>query len=198
MNITEITKLAGAHRRRKRIGRGESSGWGKTSGRGHKGEGARAGWRARATYEGGQMPVFRRLPKRGFSNVQFRNAYQIVNVSALESRFDNGAVVTAADLVASGLIRDSRFPVKILGNGDLSKNLTVEAQRFSGEAQRKIEAAGGTVKKLGPQPKPKFVKRPPAPAAAGEEVKPGKDSKKKPSKSEARPKKAADETAEGE
>lgn len=168
MNITEITKAAGAHRRRKRVGRGESSGMGKTSGRGTKGCGARTGWTVRLLYEGGALPIFRRLPKRGFTNFHFRANYQVVNVGDLETRFEGKGHVTAASLKASGLIHDADGPVKILGDGTLSKALTIEAERFSKEAARKIEAAGGTVKKLGPQPKKKFVHRPPARPAKGE------------------------------
>lgn len=160
MNITEITKRAGAHPGRKRVGRGHGSGSGKTCGRGHKGAGARAGYRAVSLAEGGMFPLFRRIPKFGFNNANFRTVYQIVNVADLEARFDEGAQVTAATLRESGLIRRVADPVKILGEGSLAKKLTVEAQRFSGEAAKKIEAAGGTVTRLGPQPKKKFVKRP--------------------------------------
>jgi len=146
MNIAEITKLAGAHRRRKRIGRGQGSGNGKTAGRGHKGGGSRAGWKRRGFAEGGQMPLFRRLPKRGFSNVQFETRYHIVNVGALEERFDAGTRVTGQAMVEAGLIRDLSRGVKILGDGSLSKKLTVEAARFSKQAAEKIQAAGGEVK----------------------------------------------------
>jgi large subunit ribosomal protein L15 len=165
MNITDITRKAGAHRRRRRVGRGEGSGLGKTSGRGHKGAGARAGGRKGGLYEGGVFPLFRRIPKVGFSNKVFRTSYQVVNVADLESRFEDGAHVTAAALHVAGLIRDAESPVKVLGDGELKKRLTVECQRFSASAASKIEATGGTVKRLGPQPKKKFVKRPPPPAA---------------------------------
>ena len=162
MNITEITRAAGAHRKRKRVGRGESSGMGKTSGRGTKGCGARTGWTLRLLYEGGSLPIFRRLPKRGFSNFHFRTDYQIVNVGDLDATFDSKGHVTAASLKAAGLIHNADAPIKILGDGTLSKALTIEAERFSKEAVKKVEAAGGTVKKLGPQPKKKFIHRPPA------------------------------------
>lgn len=165
MNITDITKAAGAHRRRKRVGRGEASGMGKTSGRGTKGAGSRTGWKQRLLFEGGAMPLFRRLPKRGFSNVVFATRYQVVNLRDIDRRFDAGAHVTAASLKAAGLVHESDEPVKILADGGLTKALTIEAQRFSAEAEKKIAAAGGTVKKLGPQPKKKFVKRPPEPKA---------------------------------
>ena len=162
MNITEITKAAGAHRRRKRVGRGEASGHGKTSGRGTKGAGARTGAKERLLFEGGALPIFRRLPKRGFSNFHFRTEYQVVNVGDLDATFEPNSHVTAATLKTAGLIHDADGPVKILGDGTVSKKLTVEAQRFSGQAVKKLESAGGAVKKLGPQPKKKFIPRPPA------------------------------------
>ncbi len=189
MNITEITRAAGAHRKRKRVGRGEASGMGKTSGRGTKGCGARTGWTARVLYEGGSLPIFRRLPKRGFSNFAFRTEYQIVNVGDLDATFDNKAHVTAATMKTAGLIHKTDGPVKILGDGTVSKALTVEAERFSKEAAKKIEAAGGTIKRLGPQPKKKFVRRPPE-RPVKEEGKPeGKAPKGegKPAKGEGKP-----------
>jgi large subunit ribosomal protein L15 len=166
MNITDITTKAGASRKRKRVGRGESSGRGKTCGRGHKGAGARTGARGRSLAEGGMFPLFRRLPKFGFSNVQFRTVYQIVNVADLEDRFDDGGHVTAAALAEAGLIRERAGLVKILGNGGLKKKLTVEAHRFSASAVAKIEESSGTVKWLSPPPKKRFVKRPAKPAEA--------------------------------
>jgi large subunit ribosomal protein L15 len=143
MNIAEITRLAGADKRRKRVGRGRGSGQGKTSGRGHKGAGQRSGWRQRGMQEGGQMPTFRRLPKRGFSNVRFATLYSIVNVSSLESYFGVNAHVTSQSLREAGLIRNLRYPVKILGSGKLTKKLTVDAAKFSKSAMEKIQAAGG-------------------------------------------------------
>lgn len=163
MNITEVTKRAGAHRKRRRVGRGEGSGLGKTSGRGHKGEGSRSGGLKGKLYEGGVFPLFRRVPKVGFNNANFRTEYQVVNLRDLESRFAEGGHVTAASLHELGLIRDAKSPVKVLGDGAITKKLTVEAERFSKTAAQGIESAGGTVKRLGPQPKKKFVKRP-APA----------------------------------
>jgi large subunit ribosomal protein L15 len=145
MMIHEITKSVGKHRARKRIGRGEASGHGKTSGRGHKGAASRSGWTRRPGYEGGQMPLIRRMPKRGFSNVQFRTLYHVVNVRHLQARCDDGAAVTPQTLAEAGVIRDTKLPVKILGDGDLSKKLDVTAARFSAAAKQKIEAAGGTV-----------------------------------------------------
>ena len=146
MEIAEITRLAGAHKRRKRVGRGQGSGHGKTCGRGHKGGGSRAGWKQRGFAEGGQMPLFRRLPKRGFSNARFRTEYQVVNVDDLEERFEDGALVNGQSLLEAGLIRDVRRGVKILANGTLSKRLTVEADRFSSQAAEKIRAAGGEIR----------------------------------------------------
>ncbi len=169
MNITEITTRVGAHTKRKRVGRGEGSGLGKTSGRGSKGQGSRSGGHKGGgnLNEGGVFPLFRRLPKVGFNNKNFRTEYQIINVSDLESRFESGAHVTAASLAEMGLIRDAKAPVKVLGDGEIKKKLVVEAERFSAQAASKIEASGGTLKRLGPQPKKKFVKRPkPAPDKA--------------------------------
>ncbi len=148
MNITEITKLAGAHRRRKRIGRGQGSGSGKTAGRGHKGGGSRAGWKQRGFAEGGQMPLFRRLPKRGFNNANFQTRYHVVNVGDLEERFEADTHVTGQLLIEAGLVRDLKQGIKILGDGALSKKLTVEAAKFSKQAAEKIQAAGGEIKLL--------------------------------------------------
>lgn len=149
MNISDVLSRAGRRRNRKRVGRGQGSGHGKTSGRGHKGLKQRAGGSSRPLTEGGQMPLFRRIPKRGFSNAPFRTVYQIVNVGALESRFDNGAHVTPVALEEAGLIRDARRPVKILGTGALSKKLQVEVAGFSATAAEKIAQAGGEAKCLG-------------------------------------------------
>lgn len=146
MNITEITKLAGRDRRPRRVGRGEGSGVGKTSGRGHKGGGQRAGWKQRGMQEGGQMPTFRRMPKRGFSNAKFRVEYGVVNLADLEARFEADAHVTPQALRAFGMIRSVRRPVKVLGNGGLTKKLRVDAAAFSKTAMEKIKAAGGEAK----------------------------------------------------
>jgi large subunit ribosomal protein L15 len=143
MNITDVLKQAGRKKNRKRIGRGPGSGHGKTSGRGHKGLGQRAGGTTRPMSEGGQMPLFRQIPKRGFSNARFRTEYQVVNVSDLDSRFENGSHVTPAVLEAAGLIHSASRPVKILGDGELTKKLNVEADRFSASAAEKITKAGG-------------------------------------------------------
>jgi large subunit ribosomal protein L15 len=184
MNITVITTKVGPRPNRKRVGRGESSGSGKTSGRGNKGCGSRAGVRSGNLYEGGMFPLFRRLPKFGFNNKLFRTEYQVVNVADLDARFEDGGHVTAAALEAVGLIGDRNLKVKVLGDGELKKKLAVQAHRFSKSAASKIEASGGTITKLGPQPKKKFVKRPkPAVEAVvavkEEPAKGGKKSKKK-------------------
>ncbi len=141
----EITSIAGKHRARRRVGRGVGTGRGKTCGRGHKGSGSRAGSRSVSLYEGGQMPLFRRLPKRGFSNYNFATRYQIVNVSQLES-FDEGAAVGAEQLSDAGLINSLKTKVKILGNGELTKKLQVSAHKFSKTAEQKIIGCGGTAK----------------------------------------------------
>lgn len=142
MKLHELSPVEGATKAPKRIGRGHGSGNGKTAGKGHKGQKARAGHGMRIGFEGGQMPLQRRVPKRGFNNI-FAKEYAIVNVSALEV-FDDGAVVDAAALAEKGLIRCADMPVKILGNGELSKKLTVNAAAFSAGASEKIQKAGGT------------------------------------------------------
>ena len=144
MMIHEITEKVGKHRLRKRIGRGHGSGHGKTSGRGHKGAASRSGWTRRPGFEGGQMPLVRRMPKRGFTNVQFRTLYAIVNVQTLEERCKKGEKVDAASLFEAGIIRD-KLPLKVLGHGELTKKLDITAAKFSASAKEKIEAAGGSV-----------------------------------------------------
>lgn len=145
MMITDITSKGHRNKRRKRVGRGIGSGRGKTSTRGAKGMGQHSSDQARRLTEGGQMPLFRRLPKRGFSNARFRTVYQVLNVVDLDV-FDNGTKVTPALLETAGLIRDAARPVKILGTGELKKKLDVEATRFSESATRKITEAGGQAK----------------------------------------------------
>lgn len=134
-------RAPGSVREVKRIGRGHGSGQGKTAGKGHKGQKARAGRGMRPGFEGGQMPLQRRVPKRGFNNI-FATRYAIVNLAAL-NKFENGAVVDTEALKAAGLVKNSYDGVKILGNGALEKNLTVKAAAFSESAKSKIEAAGG-------------------------------------------------------
>ena len=141
----EITSVAGKHKARKRVGRGTGTGRGKTCGRGHKGSLSRSGAGGKIGYEGGQMPLFRRLPKRGFSNFKFETRYKIVNVSQLE-RFDEGATIGVEQLSDAGLIDSLKNKVKILGDGELTKKLWVTAHKFSRTAEQKIVASGGTAK----------------------------------------------------
>jgi len=141
----EITLIAGKHKRRRRVGRGSGSGHGKTCGRGHKGAGSRAGSTSVTLYEGGQMPLFRRLPKRGFSNYNFATRCEIVNVCQLE-RFEDGAAIGVEQLSGAGLIDSIKSKVKILGKGDLTKKLQVTAHKFSKNAEQKITASGGMAK----------------------------------------------------
>ena len=128
-----------------RKGRGPGSGNGKTGGRGHKGQQARSGGGVRIGFEGGQMPAYRRLPKRGFNNVRFATEYAIVNLSVLDKAFEDGAVVDLVALVEANIISKPLDGLKVLGNGNLTKKLTVKAQKISEAAKAKIEAAGGTV-----------------------------------------------------
>jgi large subunit ribosomal protein L15 len=141
----EITSVAGKHKHRRRVGRGSGSGHGKTSGRGHKGAGSRAGSTSVSLKEGGQMPLFRRLPKRGFNNYNFATCCEIVNVCQLE-RFEDGAIIGVEQLSGAGLIGSIKSKVKILGKGDLTKKLQVTAHKFSKNAEQKIAASGGIVK----------------------------------------------------
>ena len=143
MKLFELQPTQGATKDAKRKGRGHGSGNGKTAGRGHKGQKARSGGGVRIGFEGGQMPIYRRLPKRGFNNI-FAKSYAQVNVSDL-NKFDNGAVVDAQALIDAGIIKKALDGVKILGNGKIEKKLTVKAAKFTGSAKEKIEAAGGKV-----------------------------------------------------
>jgi len=147
MNLRQIKKMPLNRRRKKRVGRGPGSGAGKTSGRGHKGAGARAGSGGLIRHEGGQTPLFRRLPKRGFSNANFRLVYAAVNVSALNS-FPAGSDITPELLLEKRKIRKLGAGLKVLGNGALDVPLKVSAHRFSRSAVRKITEAGGEVKEL--------------------------------------------------
>ena len=142
MKLFELSPAAGSSREAYRKGRGHGSGNGKTAGRGHKGQKARSGGGVRPGFEGGQTPLYRRMPKRGFNNKNFANVYAEVNVSALDV-FEDGAVVDAATLAEAGLINKLYDGVKILGNGELTKNLTVKAACFTKSASEKIEKAGG-------------------------------------------------------
>ena len=142
MKLNELRPSEGAFTTKKRVGRGVSSGHGKTSGKGHKGQNARSGGGVRPGFEGGQLPLFRRLPKRGFSNAMFKVEYATINVSDLE-KFENGAVVTPELLKEMGILKKQLAGVKVLGNGELTKKLTVKANKFSAQAKEKIEAIGG-------------------------------------------------------
>ncbi len=142
MKLHQLSPAPGSTSERKRIGRGPASGQGKTAGKGHKGQKARAGRGMRAGFEGGQMPLQRRLPKRGFNNI-FAKKIAIVNLSALDAKFEDGAVVDIDALIASGLIKKQLDGVKVLGNGEITKKLTVKVNAFSESAKAKIEAAGG-------------------------------------------------------
>jgi large subunit ribosomal protein L15 len=143
MELHNLHPAPGAKRSRKRVGRGPGSGNGKTAGRGHKGQRSRSGYSRRYGFEGGQMPLVRRIPKRGFFNV-FRVDYQVVNLRDLDRVFDDGDEVNPATMIEKGLIRRGPKPVKILATGDLSKKLSIVADKFSDSARSKIEAAGGT------------------------------------------------------
>lgn len=146
MGLDKLKPARGAVRARKRLGRGPGSGLGKTAGRGHKGAKSRSGYSLRRGFEGGQMPLIRRVPKRGFTNI-FKKQLVTVNVRDLD-RFDEGAVVTPELLLEHGILRKLGDGVKVLGDGELKTNLVVQAQYFSATAKNKIEAAGGRVEVL--------------------------------------------------
>lgn len=141
MNLHELSPAAGSNTKSYRKGRGAGSGNGKTAGRGHKGQWARSGGGVRVGFEGGQMPLTRRIPKRGFNNI-FAKPLESINVSALE-KFEDGSVVTVQDLLDKGILSKCQYGVKILGNGNITKKLTVQASAFSASAKEKIVAAGG-------------------------------------------------------
>ena len=144
MKLHELSPASGSTKERKRIGRGAGSGQGKTAGKGHKGQKARAGRGMRPGFEGGQMPLQRRVPKRGFNNI-FRTEMAIVNVAALEANYEAGAVVTIDSLIEKGLVKKVLDGVKVLGYGEITKALTVQANAISESAKQKIEAAGGKI-----------------------------------------------------
>ena len=149
MMIHEITEQVGRHKRRKRIGRGPGSGTGKTAGRGHKGYGSRSG--NTNPHNGGGTPLWKMLPKRGFSNAMFKKHYSVVNLSAIDARFEDGAEVNPEMLVKHGLIRDTKLPVKVLGHvkDGFKKKLTISAAKFSKSAEEMITAAGGKATVIG-------------------------------------------------
>src|SRR5262245_5031704 len=142
MNLSNLKPAKGAKQTRKRVGRGPGSGNGKTAGRGYKGAQSRSGYSYKRGFEGGQMPLHRRLPKRGFNNL-FRTEYAVVNLDQLEALFDGGATVTPDTLRTAGLIHSLRLPVKILARGEVTKAFTVQAHKFSGKSAEKLAAAGG-------------------------------------------------------
>ena len=143
MGLSDLKPPKGARHAKKRIGRGQGSGQGKTAGRGHKGAKSRSGFKFKRGFEGGQMPLHRRVPKRGFHN-PFRVEYAVVNLDTLVEVFDAGSDVTPEVLRERGLVRERSKPVKVLGRGDVTKKLTVRAHKFSGSAAKKIADAGGT------------------------------------------------------
>ncbi|HSR70486.1 MAG TPA: 50S ribosomal protein L15 [Acidobacteriota bacterium] len=147
MELHNLKRPKDANKKRKRIGRGPGSGHGKTSGRGHKGQKSRTGYSRRDGFEGGQMPLYRRLPKRGFTNI-FAKKWAVLNVSDLEERFQDGEEVSPEVLKERRIVRKLGDGLRILGNGELSKKLTVKAHHFSAAAREKIEKAGGTVEEL--------------------------------------------------
>lgn len=146
-NLGNLSPAPGSNKKNKRLGRGIGSGLGKTSGKGHKGQKARKGGGIAPGFEGGQTPLYRRLPKRGFTNTSFKTVWNIINLSQLNV-FDNGTEVTVELLSEKGLLHSSRNPVKILGNGSLEKNLTVKVQKLSNSAKSAIEKAGGKVEEM--------------------------------------------------
>ncbi len=149
MKLNELSPVPGAVKKRHRVGRGPGSGWGKTAGRGHKGQRSRSGFKMPPWFEGGQMPLQRRVPKRGFYN-HFRKIYAVVNVGQLEERFEAGAVVDTAALIEAGIVKKLNDGIKLLGDGELTKKLTVKVVKASKSAQAKVEAAGGTLEVFEP------------------------------------------------
>lgn len=142
MKLNNLHPNEGATHATKRLGRGTSSGHGKTSGKGHKGQNARSGGGVRAVFEGGQLPLYRRLPKRGFTNARFKVEYAVINMTDL-NRFDNGAVITPELLKEMGLVKNQLSGIKVLGNGTLEKKVTIKAHKFSAKAVEQIEKLGG-------------------------------------------------------
>lgn len=143
MRIHDLRAPMGAKKKPKRVGRGKGSGHGGTATRGHKGQKARAGGNISPRFEGGQMPLLRRIPKRGFNNARFARKYQYVNIVTLDDKFGENATVTPEQMYEAGIIEDLQTPVKILAKGDITKPLTVKAHKFSANAKSKIESAGG-------------------------------------------------------
>jgi large subunit ribosomal protein L15 len=147
MDLSNLKPAEGSKHSKKRIGRGQGSGQGVQAGRGHKGAKSRSGFKFKRGFEGGQMPLHRRIPKRGFHNL-FRTEYVVVNLDTLAERFEDGTTITPEMLIEHGLIHSVRRPLKVLARGDISKKLTVHAHKFSGKAAEKIAAAGGAAEVL--------------------------------------------------
>ena len=147
MDLSNLRKPKGSTHAKKRRGRGQGSGNGKTAGRGHKGAKSRSGWKRKRGFEGGQMPLHRRVPKRGFHN-HFRVEYEVVNLDLLAAKFDAGTVVTPELLSERGLVSGAGARIKILARGEVGKALTVRAHKFSGKASEKLKAAGGTAEAI--------------------------------------------------
>ncbi len=147
MDLSKLKPADGSTHSKKRVGRGHGTGQGTQAGRGHKGAQSRSGYSFKRGFEGGQMPLHRRVPKRGFHN-PFRVEYAVVNLDALVERFADGADVTPDVMRAIGLVRDARLPIKVLARGEMSKKLSVQAHKFSGKAAEKITAAGGSAQVL--------------------------------------------------
>ncbi|UTY24626.1 50S ribosomal protein L15 [Treponema denticola] len=145
MSEFNLTVPEGATHKKKIVGRGSSSGWGKTSGKGHKGQQARSGGKVYAGFEGGQMPLYRRVAKKGFSNYPFKKEFYVVNLAMLETKYSDGETVNKESLMQKGLLRKGSLYVKVLGTGDITKKLTVDVDRISASAKEKIEKAGGTI-----------------------------------------------------
>jgi len=188
MSLSNLRPPKGAKHARKRVGRGPGSGHGKTASRGSKGAKSRSGFRFKRGFEGGQMPLHRRVPKRGFTNI-FRVEYAVVNLDTLAEVFEAGSAVTPELLRERGLVRLARAPIKVLGRGEISKALTVRAHRFSGSAAEKIAKAGGSVERLEPVDETPKVEKPEPQKAVKSEVKADSQEVVKSEKSE-KPKKS--------
>ena len=152
-NLGNLSPAPGSHRSRKRIGRGPGSGWGKTAGKGHKGQKARKGGKVAPGFEGGQMPLYRRLPKRGFTS-PFRIEFNVVNLDQLSQKFEDGAVVDRDALQKAGMLKSTKWPVKVLARGELTRKLTISVEKASEAAKSAVASAGGSLTETGvPGPK---------------------------------------------
>ena len=190
MRLHDIKPNPGAKHRRKRLGSGESSGLGKTCGRGHKGQKSRSGGGPRSTFEGGQMPLYRRLPKRGFNNARFKKIYAVVNVGLLEDSFDEGALINDQSLREQGIVKGKYDGIKILGAGEVSKKFKLSVNKVSDSAKEKIEKAGGSIELSIKSEEPEAEK--PAP----EEPAPEEPAPEEPAPEEPAPEEPADQKEE--